>query len=79
MAIIGGAGMLSVSIVLPIIGRWYDNGIAARTPAGAVSLSVTLSPVSKQRPVALEALGQGGTPADDSQRDLRLDRGDSPQ
>ena len=30
LAIIGGAGMLSVSFVLPVIGRWYDAGIAAR-------------------------------------------------
>ena len=32
LAIMGGAGMLSVSFVLPIIGSWYDAGIAARTP-----------------------------------------------
>jgi fucose permease len=34
MAIMGGAGMLSVSIVLPVIGRFYDEGIAAKIPAG---------------------------------------------
>ncbi len=34
MAIMGGAGMLSVSIVLPVIGRVFDRGIAARLPTG---------------------------------------------
>lgn len=34
LAIMGGAGMLSVSLVLPIIGRFYDAGIAARAPQG---------------------------------------------
>lgn len=35
LAIMGGAGMLSVSIVLPIMGKFYDDGIAERAPAGA--------------------------------------------
>jgi len=34
LAIMGGAGMLSVSFVLPVIGRYFDNGIAARLGAG---------------------------------------------
>ena len=34
LAIMGGAGMLSVSLVLPAIGRVYDEGIATRLPAG---------------------------------------------
>ncbi len=34
LAIMGGAGMLSVSFVLPVIGRFYDEGITARLPAG---------------------------------------------
>ena len=34
LAIMGGAGMLSASYVLPLIGRWYDDGIAARIPEG---------------------------------------------
>ena len=34
LAIMGGAGMLSVSFVLPVIGRYFDNGIAARLTAG---------------------------------------------
>ena len=34
LAIMGGAGMLSVSFVLPVIGRVFDEGIVARLPAG---------------------------------------------
>jgi MFS family permease len=34
LAIMGGAGMLSASFVLPLVGRYYDSGIAARLPAG---------------------------------------------
>jgi len=34
LAIMGGAGMLSVSFVLPVIGRVFDEGIAARLPVG---------------------------------------------
>ena len=30
LAIMGGAGMLSVSFVLPVIGRFYDEGIVAK-------------------------------------------------
>ncbi len=55
MAIIGGAGMLSVSIVLPIIGRWYDNGIALRTPAGVTLSGSALADV--QAAAGLHALG----------------------
>ncbi len=34
LAIMGGAGTLSVSFILPIMGGFYDRGIAARLPAG---------------------------------------------
>lgn len=34
LAIMGGAGMLSVSFVLPTIGKFYDNGIASNLPEG---------------------------------------------
>ncbi len=54
MAIIGGAGMLSVSIVLPVIGKWYDKGIALRLPAGADP--ATASP-DIQAAAGLHALG----------------------
>ena len=56
MAIIGGAGMLSVSFVLPVIGKWYDAGIAARTPAGAAPAGDALAAI--QAAAGLEALGK---------------------
>ena len=34
LAIMGGAGMLSVSFVLPVIGWFYDQAIVARLPQG---------------------------------------------
>jgi MFS family permease len=55
LAIMGGAGMLSVSFVLPIIGGWYDAGIAARTPAVA-STKEALAAI--QAAAGLEALGK---------------------
>jgi len=55
LAIMGGAGMLSVSFVLPIIGSWYDAGIAARTggkpPAGEALAAI-------QAAAGLDALGK---------------------
>lgn len=56
LAIMGGAGMLSVSFVLPIVGRWYDAGIAARTPNGVTLAGDQLSAV--QASAGLEALGK---------------------
>lgn len=56
LAIMGGAGMLSVSFVLPIIGKWYDAGIAARTPAGAAPSGDALAAI--QAAAGLEALGK---------------------
>jgi MFS family permease len=55
MAIIGGAGMLSVSFVLPIIGRWYDKGIMLRTPAGATLTPEQIADI--QAASGLHALG----------------------
>jgi len=37
LAIMGGAGMLSASFVLPVIGRWYDAGIAKGIPEGTTA------------------------------------------
>lgn len=56
MAVIGGAGMLSVSFVLPVIGKWYDAGIASRTPAGAAPAGDALAAI--QAAAGLEALGK---------------------
>ena len=56
LAIMGGAGMLSVSFVLPVIGGWYDAGIAARTPAGEAPTGDALAAI--QAAAGLEALGK---------------------
>lgn len=56
LAIMGGAGMLSVSFVLPVIGGWYDAGIAARTAAGATPAGPELAAI--QAAAGLEALGK---------------------
>ena len=56
MAVIGGAGMLSVSVLLPTIGRWYDAGIAARTPEGAAPTGDALAAI--QAAAGLESLGK---------------------
>jgi MFS family permease len=56
LAIMGGAGMLSVSFVLPIIGGWYDAGIAARTAEGVRPTGEALAAV--QAAAGLEALGK---------------------
>jgi fucose permease len=56
LAIMGGAGMLSVSFVLPVIGAWYDAGIAARTPVGTTPTGDALAAI--QAAAGLEALGK---------------------
>tara|TARA_X000000950_G_scaffold259887_1_gene328709 strand:- start:1897 stop:3096 length:1200 start_codon:yes stop_codon:yes gene_type:complete len=67
LAIMGGAGMLSVSYVLPVIGRWYDEGIANRIPEGVTAEAlqsaeegseVALQWASIQAEAGLEAFGQ---------------------
>ena len=56
LAIMGGAGMLSVSFILPLIGHWYDAGIATRTPAGTTPSAVETAAI--QSAAGLEALGK---------------------
>lgn len=34
LAIMGGAGMLSASYIVPLVGRWFDRAIAVRLPQG---------------------------------------------
>lgn len=67
LAIMGGAGMLSVSFVLPVIGRLYDAGITARIPEGgsmeglksaAVGTPQSAEWMQIQAGAGLEALGQ---------------------
>ncbi len=55
LAIMGGAGMLSVSFVLPVIGGWYDAGIKERMPAGEAPTGEALAAI--QSAAGLEALG----------------------
>lgn len=58
LAIMGGAGMLSVSFVLPVIGRFYDEGVAARL-AGRVSTALPAGDwASLQAAAGLETLGR---------------------
>jgi len=40
--IMGGAGMLSVSIILPFMGGWYDNNKAKALQAGADQMAAEL-------------------------------------
>jgi len=55
LAIMGGAGMLSAGFVLPVIGRWYDAGIAKAIPEGT---SVdTLKAAATGTPEALQWAG----------------------
>jgi hypothetical protein len=44
LAIMGGAGMLSLKWVLPKIGSYYDKGIALRLPEGATVESLSAAP-----------------------------------
>jgi len=55
LAIMGGAGMLSVSIVLPLMGRIFDQGIVSRLGAGVPSTS---APIAVQAAAGLETLGR---------------------
>jgi MFS family permease len=55
LAIMGGAGMLSVSFVLPVIGSWYDSGIASRT-AGSTPTGEAMAAIRSA--AGLEALGK---------------------
>ncbi|HYC72183.1 MAG TPA: MFS transporter [Opitutaceae bacterium] len=55
LAIMGGAGMLSAGYMVPIIGKFYDQGIAARLPEGAAAATATRD---IQAAAGLEALGK---------------------
>lgn len=58
LAIMGGAGMLSVSFVLPVIGRFYDEGIASRL-AGRLATDLAGGELSAvQAAAGLDALGR---------------------
>ncbi len=48
LAIMGGAGVLSVSFVLPVIGRVYDRGIDALVPAGVTRELLAAAPAGSE-------------------------------
>jgi MFS family permease len=67
LAIMGGAGMLSAGFVLPVIGKWYDAGIAKGIPEGttvealksaAAGSTEAAKWASIQADAGLHALGQ---------------------
>lgn len=43
LAVMGGAGMLAASVVLPVMGRIYDNGISAAAHSGLTGEAVKLA------------------------------------
>jgi MFS family permease len=57
LAIMGGAGMLSVSFVLPVIGRFYDQGIGTRLNTTDADV-IAKAPASIQAAAGLETLGK---------------------
>ena len=44
LAIMGGAGMLATNFALPIIGKFYDDGITVRLPAGQTPATMAALP-----------------------------------
>ena len=67
LAIMGGAGMLSAGFVLPVIGRFYDQGIAARVPEGTTAEALKAAAMGSEQAAqwmgiqagaGLEALGK---------------------
>lgn len=48
LAIMGGCGMLSVSFILPVIGRFYDEGIAANLPDGQTVEALSAAPAGTE-------------------------------
>lgn len=55
LAVMGGAGMLSASYMVPLIGKFYDKGIAARLPSGA---DIATASKEIQAAAGLETLGK---------------------
>jgi len=44
LAIMGGCGMLSAGLILPLIGRTYDHGIEMRLPVGQTVAALSAAP-----------------------------------
>lgn len=67
LAIMGGAGMLSASFVVPYVGKIFDDAIHARIPAGQTQAALSAAPAGTdlaamwtkiQGDAGLEALGK---------------------
>ena len=44
LAIMGGCGMLSVSFILPVLGKYFDDGIAQRIPSNQTIQALSAAP-----------------------------------
>jgi MFS family permease len=69
LAVMGGAGMLSVSFILPVFGKYFDEGIAHRIPSGETAQALSSAPNGSplaaqwlriQASAGLEMLGRVG-------------------
>ena len=67
LAIMGGAGMLGAGFSAPVIGKFFDNGIAHHLPAGQTAATLAAAPAGTpladswiriQASAGLEALGK---------------------
>lgn len=58
LAIMGGAGMLSASFIVPQVGRLFDQAIAARLPGAHTAAELAAAPAEVQAAAGLETLGK---------------------
>lgn len=58
LAIMGGAGMLSASFIVPKVGKLFDEAIAARLPAGHTAADIVSASQDIQAAAGLETLGK---------------------
>lgn len=58
LAIMGGAGMLSASFIVPKVGKLFDEAIAARLPVGHTAADIVSASQDIQAAAGLETLGK---------------------
>lgn len=58
LAIMGGAGMLSASFIVPQVGKLFDEAIAARLPGTHTAAELAAAPAAIQASAGLETLGK---------------------
>lgn len=58
LAIMGGAGMLSASFIVPHVGKLFDEAIAARLPGAHTTAELAAAPAEIQAAAGLETLGK---------------------